>query len=112
MQDLAFIEVWRKSRTGFFAVILSGFKAGKAGAVFAALGLVSYPLYLLHAHIGYVFLDSFLDESNGPLVVPLCVIMILLMSFALTYLWERPVRKILQPWVHRILGIGAVRRVL
>jgi peptidoglycan/LPS O-acetylase OafA/YrhL len=97
---------------GFFAVILSGLKAGKAGSVFAALGLVSYPLYLLHAHIGYVFLDRFLDESNGALVVPLCVIMILLMSFALTYLWERPVRNILQPWVHRMLGIGAVRRVL
>ena len=88
---------------GFFCVVFKTIRLGKFGAVATSLGLVSYPLYLLHAHIGYVFLDHFLDDANGYLIIPLCVSTVFLMSCALTYMWERPVRNVLRPWVHKLL---------
>ncbi len=88
---------------GFFCVLFKTIPLGKFGAVATALGLVSYPLHLLHALIGYVFLDRFLDDANEYLIIPLCVVTVFLMSCALTYMWERPVLNALRPWVYKIL---------
>lgn len=88
---------------GYFCVVFKAIRLGKFGAVATALGLVSYPLYLLHAHIGYVFQDRFLDDANGYVIIPLCVVTVFLMSCALTYMWKCPVRTALRPWVHKIL---------
>jgi hypothetical protein len=50
---------------GSFCVVFKAIRLGKYGAVATALGLVSYPLYLLHAHIGYVFwIDSLMMRTD------------------------------------------------
>ena len=78
-------------------IVLSNVRLPVGRSLFVSLGLISYPLYLLHAHLGYVVIKRFADDTNGAWVVGICAISVIALSAALTYIWERPVQRRLRP---------------
>ncbi|MCP5392769.1 MAG: acyltransferase [Sphingomonadaceae bacterium] len=55
------------------------------------LGLMTYPLYLLHAYIGYVLLNRFATEANKVVVVCGMFAFMLFLSYSVTRFFEEPV---------------------
>ena len=54
------------------------------------LGLMTYPLYLLHAYIGYVVLNIAATETNKLIIVPAVMICVLAASYLVTKYFEEP----------------------
>ena len=69
-------------------------------------GALTYPLYLVHAHIGYMLINHFATEQNKLLVYTLCVILVILLAYLIHIFAER---KPAAFW-HRTFGrtLGAV----
>jgi peptidoglycan/LPS O-acetylase OafA/YrhL len=57
------------------------------------LGALTYPLYLLHQHIGYAVFTYFADAGNRWLVFGLLVAVLLLVSWLIATLLEPPARR-------------------
>ncbi|ATG54787.1 acyltransferase [Brachybacterium ginsengisoli] len=55
----------------------------------ATAGGLTYPIYLLHAHIGYMLLDTFATESNKWVAYAAVVGFVLILAYALHRLVER-----------------------
>ena len=74
---------------GFFSLLNT--RRGAAMRVPGAhwLGAVSYPLYLVHAHIGYMLLSRFATDDNKALVYPLVVTLVLGIALAIHLFVER-----------------------
>lgn len=53
------------------------------------LGALTYPLYLLHAHIGYMIFNRFADDANKWLVYAIMLVVILGLSYAMHKLVEQ-----------------------
>lgn len=69
-----------------------------------AAGSVTYPLYLLHQHIGYIALNR-LSSAFGGIGLLLAVIsMVLLMATLIWAVFERPVRPVLR---RRLMALAA-----
>ncbi|MFJ6028761.1 acyltransferase family protein [Pseudarthrobacter sp. NPDC092424] len=49
----------------------------------ATVGAMTYPVYLIHAHIGYMMLDRFATEANKWLVYLILVTMVLAIAYVL-----------------------------
>lgn len=84
--------------TAFFFtvfVVLTSTRLGSMRLPFARyLGLITYPLYLLHAYIGYVFL-SFLGNIIGKWPAILLVGMIMIVASYVVVNWfEQPMKKV------------------
>ena len=47
------------------------------------LGALTYPLYLIHAHIGYMIINNFATEQNKVLVGFATLAVVLVMAYAL-----------------------------
>lgn len=52
------------------------------------LGALTYPVYLIHAHFGYMFLSRFATEENKWLVYPLTVSIVLAVAYGMHQLIE------------------------
>lgn len=52
-------------------------------------GAMTYPLYLVHAHIGYMLLNHFATEQNKLLVYTLCVTLVLVLAYLIHVFAER-----------------------
>ncbi|WP_404474874.1 acyltransferase family protein [Microbacterium aerolatum] len=57
------------------------------------LGALTYPLYLLHAHIGYMIFNRFANDENKWIVYPIALVFILGLSYALYKLVEQRPKK-------------------
>ncbi|WP_206476937.1 acyltransferase family protein [Microbacterium sp. KRD172] len=84
---------------GFFAVMLiqiipkvTAWRIPKS----YLLGALTYPLYLLHAHIGYMIFNRFADDENKWLIYSLALVLVLGLSYALFNLVEQRPKKM---WV-------------
>lgn len=67
-------------------------------------GQLTYPLYLVHAYIGYMLINAFADESNK-LAVTLAVLLFALgLAYALHMVIERWLRRIWYPFFDRTIG--------
>lgn len=55
----------------------------------ATAGALTYPVYLLHAHLGYMLLDTFATESTKWLVYAAVTVFVLGLAYALHILVER-----------------------
>jgi peptidoglycan/LPS O-acetylase OafA/YrhL len=66
---------------------------------FAVLGAVTYPLYLLHAHIGFIIFDRLGPHLNAVLLVITTMLLMTAAAAALHYLIEKP----LAPNLKRLL---------
>jgi peptidoglycan/LPS O-acetylase OafA/YrhL len=69
-----------------------------AGIVLAIGGL-TYPLYLLHQHIGYMLLNKLQGVASAPVLIAATAIAITAASFLIWWLVEKPSQK----WLKRIL---------
>ncbi len=52
-------------------------------------GALSYPIYLLHAHCGYMFLSRFATEANKAVVYPLTIALVVLAALLLHFAVEK-----------------------
>lgn len=77
------------------------------------LGGLTYPLYLLHQHAGYVFINALASRFGGWGAVAVTTLVVLLASWAVWRFVERPARrwiiKTLSPWADRLAQIGRWR---
>ena len=83
----------------FFAIFLvfTTSRLRSVGLPFARhFGLMTYPLYLLHAYIGYIVLSRYGSEANKEWLVAVTVVGMLAASLAVVTLWEQPFR---QAWI-------------
>jgi peptidoglycan/LPS O-acetylase OafA/YrhL len=70
---------------------------------FAVLGALTYPLYLVHAHIGFVIFDRLGDQANHILLVAATMALMVGVAAALHYGIERPLAPRLKRLLDRIL---------
>jgi len=56
------------------------------------LGALTYPLYLLHAYLGFIFIDHFANASNKWLIYTAGVVLALGLSYVLHVLVERKLK--------------------
>lgn len=75
-----------------------------AGLVLAIGGL-TYPLYLLHQHIGYMLLNKFQAVASAPVLIAATALAITAASFLIWRLFEKPAQK----WCKRTLTREAQR---
>ncbi|WP_350277816.1 acyltransferase [Kribbella sp. HUAS MG21] len=66
---------------------------------FAVLGALTYPLYLVHAHIGFIIFERLGDQVNHVLLVAATMLLMTAVAAALHYGVERP----LAPRLKRLL---------
>ena len=67
---------------------------------FAVLGALTYPLYLLHAHIGFIIFDRLGPHLNAVLLVTTTMLLMTATAATLHYLIEKP----LAPQLKRLLS--------
>lgn len=66
-------------------------------------GALTYPLYLVHAHIGYMLLSRFGNDANRSLVYPAVIATVLLCAFAVHW-GERRLQPATRALFDRLLG--------
>ncbi|GAA1114452.1 acyltransferase [Kribbella jejuensis] len=67
---------------------------------FAVLGALTYPLYLVHAHVGFIIFERLGDQVNHVLLVAATMLLMVGVAAALHYGVERP----LAPRLKRLLS--------
>ena len=76
-----------------------------------ALGALTYPLYLLHQHIGYIALDALAPALGKHMGVALTAAGVLLLAWAVERFAERPARRALRRGVDAALApVAQIRR--
>lgn len=64
------------------------------------LGALSYPLYLIHAHVGYLLLSTFATENNKHIIYVLIVVLIVLTSYFIHRVIEKKYWKYWNKFFH------------
>lgn len=78
---------------GFFALFLTmGFRTIRLPAA-QKVGAMTFPLYLLHAHIGYTLMSRFGSSDHPYLTVSTTIIAMIGSAYAVSQYIERPVQK-------------------
>lgn len=75
-------------------------------------GALTYPLYLVHAHVGYMFISRFADEQNRNFIYVLCIAIVLGVAFLihevievrLAAFWKGLFEQVLAKPVARVRG--------
>jgi peptidoglycan/LPS O-acetylase OafA/YrhL len=75
------------------------------------IGALTYPLYLLHAHFGYMLMGRFGNESNKWLVLAALVIGVTILSALIHEIAERRLRLLWARMFNAVIG-GPVRVLL
>lgn len=68
------------------------------------LGALTYPVYLIHAHVGYMLINQFATEDNKWLVYIFVVSLVLLCSFLIHLLIEDKLKRLWQRGFELTLG--------
>jgi peptidoglycan/LPS O-acetylase OafA/YrhL len=71
--------------------------------VILGVGGLTYPLYLLHQHIGYMLLNRFADWAPPGILITLVAFVMMVLSFAIWRLVEKPAQR----WVKLTLAAAA-----
>ncbi|MEB0024103.1 acyltransferase, partial [Actimicrobium sp. CCI2.3] len=92
-----------------FFVVISITKAGEYSITQAKfLGGLTYPVYLIHAHIGYMLLGKFATEQNKVLVTFSILLLVLLMATFMHLIIEKKLaffwRGLFESTVGKIIG--------
>ncbi|WP_440056601.1 acyltransferase family protein (plasmid) [Pseudoalteromonas sp. T1lg65] len=64
--------------------------------VFYYFGILTYPLYLVHQHIGYMIFNQFGEQKSIALLVALCILLMLALAAAIHYIVEKPASRLLK----------------
>jgi peptidoglycan/LPS O-acetylase OafA/YrhL len=57
------------------------------------LGALTYPVYLIHAHFGYLFLSKFANQNNKMIVYPILVILVFIIAYFIDICIEKKLSK-------------------
>lgn len=69
-------------------------------------GALTYPLYLIHAHLGYMLISEFATEENKLVVYLLVLSLVLLVSYLIHYLVEEKLKRFWQQGFSHTLGFA------
>ena len=69
----------------FVLFVLQNFKSMQEVSIpySKILGSLTYPIYLVHAHFGYILLNKFANEANKFLIYPLVIVVVLAVAYAI-----------------------------
>ncbi|WP_296296307.1 acyltransferase family protein [Rheinheimera sp.] len=70
------------------------------------VGALTYPLYLIHAHLGYMLISIFATEENKLIVYFLVFSFVILLSYSIHYLVEEKLKRFWQQGFSRTLGFA------
>ena len=70
---------------------------------FAVLGALTYPLYLLHAHIGFIIFERLGPHLNAAVLATATMLLMVAAAAALHYLIEKPLAPRLKRQLQRLL---------
>lgn len=78
----------------FILFLIQGSKFGRSLHVpySQTLGALTYPSYLLHAHIGYMLISKFVDNSNFYITCACVILFIFIVSYAINIIVEKRMR--------------------
>jgi len=68
------------------------------------LGGLTYPIYLIHAHFGYMFISQFATEENKVLIYLLTIFIVLSVSYLIHILVEKKYANFWKIFFNRIVG--------
>ena len=68
------------------------------------LGLLTYPLYLIHQNIGFIILNHFGDHVNKYLLVFTTILLMLTISFVLSKFYEPIVSGIFKTQLKKLIS--------
>ena len=74
---------------GFFAILNSQWGVAVALPGSRLAGALTYPVYLIHAHVGYILLTRFGNDANRLIAYPATIALVLLLSYAIHVFGER-----------------------
>lgn len=89
---------------GFF-LLLSSNKLPGNYKLFAKLGALTYPLYLIHSAVGHAIMSTYLDITNRIYVLSATIVFMLLFAYAILLLIERPIAPRLKRYMKSLLRI-------
>ncbi|MCX7568270.1 acyltransferase [Sulfitobacter sp. F26169L] len=69
-----------------------------------SLGLATYPLYLLHAYIGYIVLSYLGTEENKLILTLVLIVVMIAASVVVVYAWEKPTASFFRAIADRCIG--------
>lgn len=96
----------------FFAFfLLNNTEAGSAISIPGSkiLGALTYPLYLVHAHFGYMIINQFAHEGNKILVYSLLIVLVLVISYGIHRIVELNLSHFWKELFDRYVGAPALR---
>lgn len=73
----------------FFICINSGKGSNLKLYASRVLGNLSYPIYLIHAHFGYMFISQFATETNKYIIYIVTVLLVFIVSYLMHILVEK-----------------------
>jgi len=90
----------------FVFFIVANSKVGSSLNLYGSrlLGGLTYPIYLIHAHFGYMFISRFATEENKIVVYVLTVFIVLFVAFLIHTLVEKKYSHFWTAFFNRIVG--------
>ncbi|MGG6897912.1 acyltransferase family protein [Rhizobium sp. BR 315] len=76
------------------------------GGMMLALGGISYPLYLLHQHIGYVIFNKVGATASPEAVIAVTVLLLICISYLLWRFFDEPSRRLIRSVLTRLFDNG------
>jgi peptidoglycan/LPS O-acetylase OafA/YrhL len=78
---------------GLVALAMNVRRLPLPAGVVLAIGGLTYPLYLLHQHIGYMLFNKFAAVASAPVLVVSAAALVTAASFLIWRFFEKPVQK-------------------
>lgn len=88
----------------FFFILNSRFGSSLKIVGSRLVGGLTYPLYLIHAHLGYMLLSRFANEDNKVWISCVVIALVLVVAFAIYTLVEKRYSKFWQRLFQRSIG--------
>jgi peptidoglycan/LPS O-acetylase OafA/YrhL len=84
-------------------LVALGKTQGLARPSYAVLGALTYPLYLIHAHIGFIIFERLGPHLDATVLVVATMLLMTAIAAALHYLIEKPLAPKLKRLLQRLL---------
>lgn len=68
------------------------------------LGDLSYPIYLIHAHFGYMFISQFATEKNKYIIYIVTVLLVFMVSYLMNIFVEKKLLKMWKMFFQKTIG--------
>ncbi len=94
-----------------FFIVLNIEKIKNINLPFASfVGAMTYPLYLIHAYFGYMFISRFGNDSNKFYIISFLIVIIILVSYLMHYFVEVKYRSNIKNFSIRMLS-GPLKKI-